>query len=141
MLAAANRDPARCPDPHRFDVTRADNPHIAFGGAAHFCLGAHLARMEAQVAIGTFARRLRGATLASDQLEWGRSLFRGPRPPAGSLRQREPIARLSLDVGAFSALLIAYRGRRTISDTRSAIGPLGVSTPLRTLRCEASRYR
>jgi cytochrome P450 len=49
MLAAANADPARFPEPQRLDVGRSPNPHVAFGTGSHFCLGAQLARAEAQV--------------------------------------------------------------------------------------------
>jgi hypothetical protein len=50
-LLAAGHDPARHSEPHRFDVERADTSHLAFGGGGHFCLGAPLARAEAQIAI------------------------------------------------------------------------------------------
>lgn len=76
LLAAANHDPAHFQEPERFDISRADNDNLAFGGGAHFCLGAHLARLEAQAAIGAMARRFRTIELASDEIEWGKSLFR-----------------------------------------------------------------
>lgn len=76
MLGAANRDPAAFPDPDRFDVARRGAPNLAFGGGVHYCLGAHLARMEAQCAIGGLVARFEGFELETDELEWGRSLFR-----------------------------------------------------------------
>jgi cytochrome P450 len=78
LLAAANRDPGRYPEPDRFDVTRADVQHHSFGGGAHFCLGAPLARLEARLAIAAFLQRFPRVRLADEPLEW-RALpgFRG----------------------------------------------------------------
>jgi hypothetical protein len=50
-LLAANYDPSRHPNPHKFDIERTDKRHHSFGGGAHFCLGAPLARAEAQIAL------------------------------------------------------------------------------------------
>lgn len=75
MLAAANRDPAHFPDPERLDVGRKDNHHIAFGYGVHACLGQPLARLEAQVAFSTLAKRIRGPALATNHLEWGPSFI------------------------------------------------------------------
>ena len=70
ILGAANRDPAQFPEPDRFDVRRAENKHIAFGAGAHFCLGAPLARLEAQIALRTLRKRYPGLRLAEENPEY-----------------------------------------------------------------------
>jgi hypothetical protein len=58
LLGAANRDPARFAEPDLFDIERPERGHIGFGGGAHHCLGAGLARLEAQLAIDAVIRRM-----------------------------------------------------------------------------------
>jgi cytochrome P450 len=79
-LGSANRDPLKWgPTADRLDLRRADaREHMSFGGGVHSCLGAHLARLEGQVAITTLARRFPNIELATETPEWnGRIVLRG----------------------------------------------------------------
>ncbi|MBV8539294.1 MAG: cytochrome P450 [Pseudonocardiales bacterium] len=85
VLAAANRDPDCFPYPDRLDLGRADNRHVSLGNGPHFCLGAPLARLEGEIAIGALVRRLPALRLDTDTVEWR------PKPALRGL-ERLPVA-------------------------------------------------
>ncbi|GAA4954442.1 cytochrome P450 [Actinoplanes utahensis] len=77
LLGSANRDPARYPDPHRFDPDRPNIQPVSFGGGAHYCLGAPLARLEAQVAFPLLLTMLPRLSLAAPAERRDRLVLRG----------------------------------------------------------------
>jgi cytochrome P450 len=89
-IAGANRDPAIFGDPASFDVRRPNaGRHLAFAHGPHFCLGAHLARLEAQVAVDTVLARLPGLRLDP----------RYPSAPHGLVFRKPPDLRVCWDTG------------------------------------------
>lgn len=70
FMGSANRDPAQFVEPARLDITRSDVRHLSFSHGAHYCVGAPLARLEGQVAIGSLVRRFPNMRLAQEQITW-----------------------------------------------------------------------
>lgn len=69
-IGAANYDPRLHKDPHKFDVTREDIDHLAFGGGRRYCLGAPLARLEAQIGLETLLARFPNLRMPEQELVW-----------------------------------------------------------------------
>lgn len=69
VIGSANRDRRKFANPHRFEITRAPNDHIAFGHGAHFCIGATLARLEARVALTGMLDRMKNLRLTTRRWE------------------------------------------------------------------------
>ncbi|MCB0990885.1 MAG: cytochrome P450, partial [Acidimicrobiales bacterium] len=66
MYLSANRDETVFDDPFNFDITRSPNPHLAFGHGAHFCLGAHLARLQVRSLLLALAPRVQRIELTGE---------------------------------------------------------------------------
>jgi cytochrome P450 len=79
MINAADRDPRQFTEPDRLDFRRADNRHIAFGHGIHFCLGAPLARLEGQVALGALVARFPDLAPVAAPVWLDSVVFRGMR--------------------------------------------------------------
>ena len=75
MYQSADRDPAHFDDPDRFDVTRTDNHHLAFGFGTHFCLGAALARLEIRLFFEEFVRRVRDIHVVPSSVDYLANAF------------------------------------------------------------------
>jgi fatty acid omega-hydroxylase len=80
VYGSANRDPERFENPDELDLERPNNEHLGYGQGIHYCFGAPLARLEAQIAVGEFVRRVENPRLVTDPPPYRRNqIFRGPR--------------------------------------------------------------
>jgi cytochrome P450 len=78
ILGSANRDPERFSAPDCFNITRNEGRHLSFGMGIHFCIGAPLVRLEAEIIFETILRRFPTISLATEKLEWQEHpIFRG----------------------------------------------------------------
>ncbi|GGU44396.1 cytochrome P450 [Streptomyces albospinus] len=78
MLGAANRDPNAYENPHKLDITRADNRHLSFSHGIHYCPGAEISRIMGELSFATILRRMGGLRLGAGELTWQPNLsFRG----------------------------------------------------------------
>lgn len=92
LLAAANRDPERYEEPGRFDITRNDDRHLAFGFGIHYCLGAPLARVEGQIALAAVLRRFDGLELRTEKPSYKNFVLRGLESLDVGFREARPAA-------------------------------------------------
>ena len=112
MLAAANRDPRRHPDPERFDVTRADTTHLSLGGGIHFCIGAPLARLELETTLAELARTEEELAIVAPAVRRPTFQFRGYDRLVIALTRRVVMASPRIVVvGSTMIDLIAYADR------------------------------
>jgi cytochrome P450 len=75
---AASHDPAQFAETDTLNIRRVENRHLAFGHGIHYCLGAPLARLEAEIAFSTLLRRLPNSRLEGEGVEWYSGMvFRG----------------------------------------------------------------
>ena len=80
LYASGNRDQGRFANPEQVDLEREDNEHLGFSGGIHLCFGGPLARLEAQIAVGEFVRRVKNPRLVVDPPPYRHNqIFRGPR--------------------------------------------------------------
>jgi cytochrome P450 len=86
VIGSANRDPEVFSDPERLDLSRRSNPHVVFGHGIHFCLGMHLARLEARIVLSTLLRKAPSVRLRGESSYKGAVWLRGLNTLPVSLR-------------------------------------------------------